>query len=192
MRIGFYGGCFNPTSNIHVNLAKIIINKFKLDKMVFVPVGDYYEKNGLISALDRYSMLKLAIENEEKMEIEELAIQSKIKLYAADTFKLLKEKYNKDELFFVMGSDNFRKMPNWKNYDELVNCYNIIVIERERKHIRKTDRKNILEFIPDKVEEVDSSKIRQMISNNEDASGYLNNKVYSFIKEKGLYKSQEK
>ena len=44
MKIGFFGGCFNPPSNIHINLAKNVINEYKLDKLIFVPVGDYYDK----------------------------------------------------------------------------------------------------------------------------------------------------
>lgn len=151
-----------------------------------MPVGNYYEKNELIDAKHRYNMLKLAIE--DNMEVEKIAIESKIKLYASDTFKLIKEKYNKDDIFFIMGSDNFRKMPTWKNYEELKTNYNIIVIERERKKIRHENPKNIMEFIPEQLAEIDSTHIRKMIKNNEkDAKKYLNSKVYEYIKENKLY-----
>jgi len=150
-----------------------------------VPVGNYYEKNELIDAKHRYNMLKLAIE--DKMEVEKIAIESKIKLYASDTFKLIKEKYNKDDIFFIMGSDNFRKMPTWKNYEELKTNYNIIVIERERKKVRNENPENIMEFIPEQLAEIDSTKIREMIKNNENPKGCLNTKVYEYIKKNNLY-----
>lgn len=130
-------------------------------------------------------MLKLTIE--DKMEVEKIAIESKIKLYASDTFKLIKEKYNNDDIFFIMGSDNFRKMPTWKNYEELKRNYNIIVIERERKKIRQKNPENIMEFIPEKLAEIDSSKIRKMIKNGEYPKGCLNPKVYQYIKKNNLY-----
>ena len=136
-----------------------------MDKIYFVPVGNYYEKSSLIEAKHRYNMLKLAIE--DKMDVEKIAIESKVKLYAIDTFELLKEKYNKDDIFFIMGSDNFRKMPTWKNYEKLKTNYNIIVIERERKKIRNENQKNIIEFIPEKLAEIDSTQIREMFKNNE-------------------------
>ena len=95
---------------------------------------------------------------------------------------LLKEKYKKDDIFFIMGSDNFRKMPAWKNYEELIRNYNIIVIERERKKIRSENPKNIIEFIPEKLAEADSTKIRKMIKNNENVKEYLKPKVYEYIR----------
>ena len=131
-------------------------------------------------------MLKLAIE--DKMDVEKIAAESKIKLYASDTFELIKEKYNKDDIFFIMGSDNFRKIPTWKNYEKLITSYNIIVIERERKRTRYENPKNVLEFIPEQIAETDSTKIRQMIKNNkEEAKKYLNPKVYEYIKKNYLY-----
>ncbi len=160
-----------------------------MDKIYFVPVGNYYEKSSLIEAKHRYNMLKLAIE--DKMDVEKIAIESKIKLYAIDTFELLKEKYNKDDIFFIMGSDNFRKMPTWKNYEKLKTNYNIIVIERERKKIRNENQKNIIEFIPEKLAEIDSTQIREMFKNNEkNVKKYLNPKVYEYIQKNNLYMGQ--
>ena len=187
MRIGFFGGSFNPPSHVHINLARIIIREYHLDKLFFVPVGDYYQKKDLIKANHRCNMLKLAIEDEKNIEIDTLAAESKTKLYASDTFRIIKEKYKGNEIFFIMGSDNYRKMPSWKDYNELINNYKIIVIERERKKTRKTNKKNIFEFIPEKLEEIDSSKIRKMISNNEDVTSYINENVYKYIKENELY-----
>lgn len=132
-------------------------------------------------------MLKLAIEDNKQLEIEKIGLESKIKLYASDTFKLIKEKYQKDNIFFVMGSDNFKKMPTWKNYEDLIKNYNIIVIERERKKIRNENPKNIIEFIPEKLASADSTKIRKMIKNNENTQKYLNPKVYKYIKQNNLY-----
>ena len=132
-------------------------------------------------------MLKLAIEDNKQLEIEKIGVESKIKLYASDTFKLIKEKYNKDDIFFIMGSDNFRKMPTWKNYEDLIKNYNIIVIERDRKKIRNENPKNIIEFIPEKLASADSTKIREMIKNNENTQEYLNPKVYEYIKKNNLY-----
>lgn len=133
-------------------------------------------------------MLKLAVEDNKQLEIENIAIESKIKLYATDTFKLIKEKYNKDDIFFIMGSDNFRKMPTWKNYKELITNYNIIVIERERKKIRNENPQNIIEFIPETLASADSTKIRNMIKdNNEEAKKYLNPNVYEYIRKNKLY-----
>ena len=87
-----------------------------------------------------------------------------------------------------MGSDNFRKMPTWHSYKELINNYNIIVIERERQEIRKQNRNNIHEFIPCSLYNVDSTKIRRMIKKNEPVKELLDDKVYKYIIDNNLYK----
>lgn len=134
-------------------------------------------------------MLELSAKKNPKIDVEDIAVESKIKLHAVDTFKLIKQKYNGDDIFFIMGSDNFRKMPEWKNYEELINNYNIIVIERERKKVRHYENfENIKGFIPEKLAEVNSTKIRQMIKNNEEeAKKYLNENVYEYIRKNELY-----
>lgn len=130
-------------------------------------------------------MLKLAIE--DKMEVEKIGLEAKTKLYAIDTFELIKEKYVNDDIFFIMGSDNFRKMPEWKDYKELKTNYNIIVVERERKTKRNEKPKNIIELIPENLAEVDSTQIRRMIKNNENVEKHLNSKVIEYIKQNKLY-----
>lgn len=160
-----------------------------MDEIIFVPVGDYYEKNGLITSKHRYNMLKLAIENIKEMEIETIAIESTIKLYAIDTFKLIKEKYKNDDIYFIMGSDNYRKMPTWKNYKDLITNNKIIVIERERSEIRNNSCENIINFIPKKIETISSTEIRKMIKNKEDekVKKYVNENVYKYIQKNNLY-----
>lgn len=160
-----------------------------MDEIIFVPVGDYYEKNGLITSKHRYNMLKLAIENIKEMEIETIAIESTIKLYAIDTFKLIKEKYKNDDIYFIMGSDNYRKMPTWKNYKDLIINNKIIVIERERSEIRNNSCENIINFIPKKIETISSTEIRKMIKNKEDekVKKYVNENVYKYIQKNNLY-----
>lgn len=62
-KIGFFGGCFNPPTNVHINLAKRLIIEKKIDMVFFVPVGDYYKKQELETAKHRLNMLKLACKN---------------------------------------------------------------------------------------------------------------------------------
>lgn len=187
MKIGFFGGCFNPPSNIHINIAKTVLKEFNLDKVIFVPVGNYYEKKEIIDEKHRYNMLKIATQNEEKLEVENITLNSERKLFAIDTFSLILEKYSQDEIFFIMGSDNFRKMPNWKEYNTLLQKYNFIVIERERKKIRNIKEKNVLCYIPEKLQNVDSTKIREFIKKDIDISNLLDSRVYEYIKTNNLY-----
>ena len=68
MKLGFFGGCFNPPSNIHINLAQDVLKHFCLDKVFFVPVGDYYSKASLVNATHRFNMLKISTQNVKNTE----------------------------------------------------------------------------------------------------------------------------
>jgi len=186
-KIGFFGGSFNPPINTHIKLAENLIKYKMVDKVIFVPVGDYYQKKDLISAEHRYNMLQLVCKNFQNIDVDDIASSSQDKLFAIDTFKLLYEKYNKKaDLYFIMGSDNFNKMPTWKNYQELMEKYKFIVIERE-KNTQKDDLKNVIFYKSDNIEDITSTCIRNKIKNNIDYSNYIDDNVLKYIKENRLY-----
>lgn len=167
-KIGFFGGCFNPPTNTHINLANSLIKEGKVDKVIFVPVGDYYEKQNLISAIHRYNMLKIACKQHENLDVENIASTHQEKLFATDTFKLIYDKYNENaQIYFIMGSDNFAKMPMWKDYEEIKNKYNYIILDR--------------------TQDLSSTEIRNKLKHNQDVSNYINNEVLSYIKNENLY-----
>lgn len=168
-KIGFFGGSFNPPSKVHINLANKLLEDGKLDKVVFVPVGNYYDKKDLIDAKHRYNMLKLAVKDYRSMKIDDIELNIKNKLYAVDIFRLISEKYKDNDIYFLMGSDNYSKMPKWRNYDEIIKDYKYIILERDK-------------------EDTDSTRIREMIKNNIDISELLHKDVIEYIKEHSLYK----
>ncbi len=168
LKVGFFGGSFNPPTNVHINLANELITKRVLDKVIFVPVGDYYQKQDLIPAIHRYNMLKIACKGVESLEVENIACIHHDKLFATDTFELIYKKYHKEiEIYFIMGSDNFKKMPSWKNYEEIKDKYKYIVLDR--------------------TEDISSTDIRNKIKQGEDVSGYINAEILEYIKENKLY-----
>jgi len=169
-KIGFFGGCFNPPTNIHIEIANNLVKQGKLDKVVFVPVNDYYEKNDLISQQHRFNMLKLAIKNFKYFDIEDIELKQYKKFYAVDIFKILNEKYINSDIFMIMGSDNYNKMPGWKDYTKIKDLYKYIVIERNNN-------------------DISSTQIRQMIKdNNTNVEEYIPKDVYKYILENNLYK----
>lgn len=173
-RIGFFGGCFSPPTNVHINIANNLIKQGKLDKVVFVPVNDYYKKEKLIEAKHRYNMLCLATKNYPNLEVDDILIKENRKLFAVDAFEVIYNSnfLNKNEknIYFVMGSDNYNKMSTWKDYDKIKDKYNYIVIDRNE-------------------DEISSTEIRDMIKNNDkNVVNYLPQEVYNYIIENELYK----
>ena len=173
-KIGFFGGCFNPPTNVHIGIAKKLITKGLVDKVVFIPVGDYYPKKELIKAQHRYNMLKLACQNEPNIDVDDIALKEQRNLYATDTFELIQNKYTKEDIYFIMGSDNFEKMPNWKNYDALISKYKF----------------NVIYYKKNLKEDVSSSNIRKMLKSNKSTEHWLNPEVMKYIQKNKLYSEQ--
>lgn len=188
-KIGLWGGCFNPISNTHISLAINVLEDLKLDKIYFVPVGDYYEKSNLEKAEHRYNMIKLAINGIKKLNVDDIELKSKTKLYAKDAFSILERKYINKDIYFIMGSDNFIKMPNWKDYDEIIKKYKYIVINRKKYEINKNLKENIIYYNPKQLDLVNSTEIRKSIKNKEKIEKYINKEVYNYIMKNELYKN---
>lgn len=186
-KIGFFGGCFNPPINTHIDIANKLVQNSVIDKVIFVPVGDYYKKQNLVPAIHRYNMLQLSCENYKNLEVEDIASTYKGMLYATDTFELIQKKYsNTADIYFIMGSDNFQKMPSWKNYEEIIKKYKFIVIER-LKHEIPCNLSNVIYFHNKQVEDISSTSIRHKLQNREDVTDWVNEKVFLYIQKNKLY-----
>ena len=185
MKIGFFGGSFNPPTIAHIELAKKAIKGKELDKVIFVPIGDFYQKDNLESLDNRIKMLKLACNNESLLEVSALEKDFKETKFAIDVFKILEEKHAGDDFYFLMGADNYNKLPEWKNYNELKK-YKYIVFERNEKIENKNE--NVYFVKNTETEDVSSTSIRDRIQEGKKISDFLHEDVEKFIIENKLYK----
>lgn len=163
MKIGFFGGCFNPPTIAHIELAKKAIIECNLDKLIFVPVGDFYKKRELTSATHRYNMLKIATEGLDKIEVSDFELNIKENVFAIDIFKMLKQRHPNDDLFFIMGADNFINVMNWKEGKELIEKYKYIIFERDEIDIEGYIKANLHEF-SDKIIIIKNKEYKNMSS----------------------------
>lgn len=185
-KIGFWGGCFNPPSCAHIDLAKEMLKNLNLDKIFFVPVGNFYEKEALEDSIHRYNMLKLATRNIDNLEVEDIEIKEKKKLYAKDAFKLIQEKYFADDIYFIMGADNFINIHNWKEYEYIIKKYKYIVVERTNFNI-SINRENIVCYKPERTKDISSTVIRKLLKEKANLNNYIDEDVYKYIKDNKLY-----
>ena len=181
-KIGFFGGCFNPPTKAHIGLAKLVLKELGLNKIIFIPMNDYYEKTELASANHRFKMLELLTKDEANIEVDDFEIKLNKKIYEIDAFEYIDEKYI-GEKFFIMGSDNYIKMKNWKESQKFEKYQYIIL---DRLHNIEAN-KNIKIVSNNQFSNISSSNARKLISEGNDASDYLTQAVYRYIKENKLY-----
>ncbi len=184
MRIGIFPGSFNPPHDGHLAIAKNLIKLNYLDKVIFVPVSNFYVKNELLDGEFRLDMLKIATKSDDRLCVSDYEIISEAQPYTYQTLDFFKNKFKDDTICLIVGTDNYLNLISWKNYEYLINNYEIIVIKRgEIKN--DMDFKNV-KFISFNIDFISSTDIRNKLKEGIQPK-FLNKDVYNYILEKKLY-----
>lgn len=136
-KYGFFGGSFNPVTNAHLNIAKLVQEKYNLDKIVFVPMGDHYPKLGLAKEEHRYEMLKIATRKEEKLEVSNIELNLPNSLTMLQAFEKIQKQYRGIKPYFIIGADNLNKLVGLSDFEILATNYEFIVIGRNNINIQE-------------------------------------------------------
>ncbi|MDP1759471.1 MAG: nicotinate-nucleotide adenylyltransferase [Thermodesulfovibrionales bacterium] len=131
MKLGIFGGTFNPIHYGHLTAAEEVKEKLGLDKIIFVPSGNPPLKDKeLADAKHRYKMVKLAISKNRSLAVSDIEYKKKDKSYSVDTVEKLRRIYPGARLYFIAGIDAFIDIPNWWQPERLVSLADFIVISR--------------------------------------------------------------
>ncbi len=188
MRIGIYGGSFDPPHFGHKNVAQYAIENLKLDKFLIVPVGRAsHGKNNLSDNILRYEMCNLVFGDIEKVEISKIEIEKCEISYTYKTLDNLMEIYGREnEYFEIIGGDSAAYFTKWKNYKEILENSTVVILRR-KGYVSEIHSDKIIEFENDYYD-ISSTEIKQKLRNEEDCSDILDPKLIKFIKENGIYK----
>jgi len=187
-RIGILGGTFNPPHLGHLVLAREVLNKLKLDKVLFIPA--YIPPHKKIkdnNAYLRYRMVLLACKGNSKFEVSKIELERKTISYSVDTLQKLWNRYGKDiELFFIIGSDSLDELENWKDIDKILRLAKLIVVNRPGFPVKRVSSKIKQIKIP--ALDISSSMIRDRMRNSKSIRYLVPELVRKFIIKNKLYK----
>lgn len=192
MKIGIFGGCFNPPHKMHKNIPLELISNGYLDKVIYVPTGDNYKKKDLTLFKTRYDMVKLMILDNKNLLVSDIGNKSCEYTYQVlDYFKGI---YETNDIYFICGSDNLNEFDTWKNYEYILGNYKLLVIKRNSDnidHIMKKYDKYKENIIISNIKEkyLSSTIIRNNIKSNkkELLKDELDDNVYEYIESENLY-----
>lgn len=194
MKIGIFGGCFNPPHKMHIEIARILIKQGTLDKVIFVPTGNTYSKAELVDINHRIAMLNFIIDK-DNMEVSDISgdLNYSYTFQVLDYFKL---QYPNSQIYFICGTDNLKEFSRWRNYEYILSNYKLLVIDRNGDNVDKLIqeyRKYVDNIGIVDIEQslVSSTLIREALKeyNNEYLQENLDRRVIEYIEAKGLYKS---
>ena len=132
MKIGLFFGSFNPVHVGHLIMANHILNQDLVERVWFIvsPQNPLKEKSTLLRDYDRLFLVKVATEDDLRIKASDIEFHLPQPSYTINTLTYLKEKYKNDDFVIIMGSDSFQNLDRWKNYENLVANYDLIIYRR--------------------------------------------------------------
>jgi nicotinate-nucleotide adenylyltransferase len=132
MRLGVFGGSFDPVHVGHLIVAEAAADQLKLDRVLFVPALVQPFKVGQHSApaTDRVAMLELAIAGNPRFLLDHREIERDAPSYTVDTLRELGSEIPRDELFLLVGADTAWDLPRWHDAEVLSQFANLVVLSR--------------------------------------------------------------
>lgn len=195
-RIGVLGGSFDPVHDAHIKLAECAYRELSLDKVIFMPayIQPFKTNCNVTDELHRYNMLRLATEKYPYFEVSDLEISLKGTSYTARTLTELNKDYS--EIVFILGADSYLSLSKWYKPEVIFQIATIAcavrddvdmseLIAREKEYLREYNGHTVFLKMP--RTDISSTDIRNCIAKGDNPTGVINEKVYSYIKENGLY-----
>jgi nicotinate-nucleotide adenylyltransferase len=197
MRIGIFGGTFDPPHIGHLILAEDGCEQLKLDQVLWVltPHPPHKTTQKISRLDDRMTLVLLAISGNSKFKLTRVDIDRQPPHYAADTVALLREMNPKDELFYLMGADSLTDLPTWHEPQRFVSlCHGIGVMMRHDKtpDLSQLERtipglSEKLHFMETPVIEISGSDIRARAATGKPFRYLVPEKIHHYILNHKLY-----
>ncbi len=131
MKLGVFGGTFNPIHYGHLRAAEEAREILGLERILFVPSGNPPLKSlDLADAAQRYEMVRQAVSGNPFFDVLDIECASPEKSYTVNTIERLKEMFPASSLYFMLGIDAFIDLPNWYMPEKLVSIVNFAVLAR--------------------------------------------------------------
>ena len=204
MRIGIYGGTFNPPHLGHITAARAVFDLLKLDRLFLIPAGLPPHKTmppGSPTANQRLEMTRLAGEQldiGDKVEVLDIELLRKGKSYTSDTLAALKAQFPEDEFWLLMGTDMFLTLQAWHAPEEVLRLAGIAAFgrtEEDTEELFAVQREFLNHKYPGSriftltipgVIDVSSTQLRERLKDG-DGAKLLAPAVYGYILRNGLY-----
>ena len=201
MKIGIYGGAFNPIHLGHMEAARFALEHLRLDRLLLIPTGIPPHKTmaeGTPSPEDRLAMTDLAAQAiGPAAEASDMELRREGKSYTLDTLRAVREEYPRAQLYLLMGTDMFLTFHQWKDPEEIAKLCTLCAFGRsekdaetlfgvQREFLREKFGAEIVTLTLPRIVDVSSTRLREQLRQGRGRE-YLDPAVYGFILREGLY-----
>jgi len=189
-KTGLFFGSFNPIHVGHLIIANHLVEHTDLDEVWFIisPQSPFKKKSTLLADHHRFALVNYAVEDNPKLWASNIEFSMPTPSYTTHTLAFLEEKYPMKEFSLIMGEDNIVNIDKWKNFELIINNYNIYVYPRPNtKNSKFHELENVImvENVPQM--EISSSFIRRSIKEGKNVRYLLPHRVFEYVSEMHFY-----
>ncbi|NVK08125.1 nicotinate (nicotinamide) nucleotide adenylyltransferase [Tenacibaculum sp.] len=190
--IGLYFGTFNPIHIGHLIIANHLVENSDLDEiwMVVTPHNPFKKKNSLLDNHHRLEMVYLATAEYEKIQPSDIEFKLPQPNYTINTLVHISEKFPNYKFSLIMGEDNLKSLHKWKNYEVILEDYDIYVYPRVSNGVVENQFKDHKKIhrVEAPIVQISSTMIRNAINEGKNCKPLLSDKVWKYIDEMNFYK----
>lgn len=197
MRIGIFGGTFDPPHVGHLLAASDAIDALALDRVVFIPAAEQPLKAGAIvaSARDRLAMVGLAIRGDPRFSVDAIEIERGGVSFTVDTLRTLRDRWREDRelaLFLLLGQDVLATLPHWREPTAVVALAELAILTRAGRSAEEDAAAGPLmsggRVVPTRRVDVSSTEIRERVTAGKSIHGFVPDAVLEYVAEWRLYR----
>jgi nicotinate-nucleotide adenylyltransferase len=190
MKVGLFFGSFNPVHVGHMVLANYMLSFTDLEEvwLVVSPHNPLKQKSTLLDQNQRLALVNLAIDDHPHIKSSNIEFKLPQPSYTINTLVHLQEKYPQHQFSLIMGQDNLSSFHKWKNYEAILQNYDLYVYPRPDAGVSEFDEHPRVRITKAPVMEISSTFIRQAIKDKVDVRYFLPYLVWKEIDEMNFYR----
>lgn len=217
-RMGLFGGTFDPIHLGHLRAAREVLERFGLDRILFVPsfIPPHKERKGMAPARDRLRMVELACAGEPRFAASSIEVDAGGRSYSILTLERVRGLYPGARIFFILGTDAFLEIGTWREHERVLAESLFIVMTRPgapmedaagvvgdslRERVREIAEGETVDdgvlgdhrifLLPIRALDVSSTEVRRRVRAGETVAGLVPEAVGDYIRSHGLYRELE-
>ena len=191
LRLGLFGGSFDPVHNAHLALARLALDELQLDRLLWIPAGQPWQKARTLSpAADREAMLRLAIADEPRFALDRRELLRQGPSYTLDTVRELQTEMPGAQLVLLIGQDQYAGLHTWAGWQDLLARVTLAVANRPGPLLAVDPevQRHPHRALPLPLQDIAATDIRARVARGERIGHLVPPEVARYIDQHGLYR----